>query len=124
MKFLHDWNDSETFTELTPLASYLLKIADFEAIQVDTSSIDKVHHFLSVLQLVDIDLATIEFGVPLLQRDPILISVLIESTKLRKIYSLGKLHARRKTYSEKICISNEHNVKRGKVLKYSPWNLS
>ncbi len=126
MKILTEWNDLETFPELTPLASYLLKIADFEARQVGAVSTEKAHLFLAILKSVDVDLATIEFGVPLLQRDPILISMLTENTKLRKIYSLGKVDARmvRKAYRETIRISDEPNVNGGKVLKYAPCTLS
>ena len=121
MKILNERNDLETFPELTPLASYLLKIADFEARQVGAVSTEKAHLFLAILKSVDVDLATIEFGVPLLQRDPILISMLTENTKLRKIYSIGKVDARvlRKTYREKIRLSDKPNQNEGKILKYA-----
>ena len=121
MKFLKHWNDSESFPELTPLGSYLLKIADFEARQVGASSTEKSHLFLAILKSVDVDLATIDFGLPLLQRDPVLISMLSENTKLRKIYSLGKVDARvlRKTYREQIRISDQPNENGGEILNYA-----
>lgn len=126
MKFLHDWNDSEIYPELTPLGSYLLKIADFEARQVGASSTEKSHLFLAILKSVDVDLATIDFDLPLLQRDPILASMLTENTKLRKIYSLGKVDARllRKTYREQIRISDIPNQNEGRILKYAPCTLA
>jgi len=122
MKFLNHWDDSESFPELTPLGSYLLKIADFEAKQVGAASTEKSHLFLAILKSVDVDLATIDFGLPLLQRDPLLVSMLTENTKLRKIYSLGELDARilRKTYREQIRISDQPNENGGKILKYAP----
>ena len=122
MNFLNDWKDPESFPELTPLGSYLLKIADFEARQVGASSTEKSHLFLAILKSVDVDLATIDFGLPLLQRDPLLVSMLTENTKLRKIYSLGKVDARsfRKTYREQIRISDTPNENGGKILKYAP----
>ena len=122
MKLLNDWSDSESFPELTPLGSYLLKIADFEARQVGASSTENSHLFLAILKSVDVDLATIDFGLPLLQRDPLLVSMLTENTKLRKIYSLGKVDARllRKTYREQIRISDTPNDNGGKILKYAP----
>lgn len=125
MKFLHDWNDSETFPELTPLASYLLKIADFEARQIGAASTEKSHLFLAILKSVDVDVATIDFDLPLLQRDPILVSMLTENTKLRKIYSLSKVDARllRKTYREQIRISDIPNENGGKILKYAPCTM-
>ena len=126
MKILNEWNDLGTFPELTPLASYLLRIADFEARQVGAASTEKAHLFLAILKSVDVDLSTIDFGLPLGERDPILISMLTENTKLRKIYSLGKVDARmvRKAYREKIRISNNPTDNEGKILKYAPCILS
>lgn len=126
MKFLKHWNDSESFPELTPLGSYLLKIADFEARQVGASSTEKSHLFLAILKSVDVDLATIDFGLPLLQRDPVLISMLSENTKLREIYSLGKVDARvlRKTYREQIRISGQPNENGSEILNYASCTVS
>ncbi|MBT5715382.1 MAG: hypothetical protein HOI70_00555, partial [Opitutae bacterium] len=115
MKFIDSWNDSENIPELTPLSSYLLKVADFEARLIGASATDKSHLFLAILKAVDVDLATIDFGLPLLKRDPILISMLSENDRLRKIYYLGKVDARilRKTYREKIRLSDEPNENGG-----------
>ena len=125
MKFLNHWNDSESFPELTPLGSYLLKIADFEARQVGAASTEKSHLFLAILKSVDVDLATIDFELPLLHRDPLLISMLSENTKLRKIYSLVKVDARilRKTYREKIRLAKEPKQSSGEMLASAPCTI-
>ncbi len=121
MKILEGWEDQEHSSGLSYLSSYLLRIADFEARQVGAPECNPCHLFLAVLKAVDVDLATIDFGLPLFQRDPILISMLSENKRLRKVYALGKVDARllRKAYREKIRISDDPTETDGKVLKCS-----